>query len=780
MTTKRNANHIIRPGGIALLLLLLAAVFAAGAAVGACWQGPAGGGMGRSAGGGAMLWPTVFLLTAGGLMTMSYILWQNDRRLRPAALGGVSGGGVPRPAPVPTAGGTKPRRREGLVGSFRIDLTKNRCGEGVSSYARVLALQDGGTVDSIVSAAAELVHPSDREAFAASMSRGELLRAYESGLSQVTACVLFRLHEDRYTWVQVTVDMARDPGTGDVVAAVYARDVDQEKRMEQIGRRLAEDSFEAMGTIDAATGRMQLVKSGGGAEPEETDYEGEIARILKPLMEPEDYERMAPEFRLDAVLAHLKEKGSYTVLFRTAADEHGLRRCKRVRYAYLDERQDTVLFGQEDAPMLMADEFDAVTGLYNFLAFTHQVSRWMQENPGRPYRLIRYNIDNFKAINGKCGHTEGNRVLRDIGALMRAHDSKDSFSARFHSDQFVRFCGAEGIRPEAALAELKARFVGYSNRYHVGIHMGVYDLCEPGSGFAAINHKALLALQSVKSDYATRIAYYVPAMLRDSEEQQALLEGVEPALEQGQFKVWLQPQVDYKTKRLTGAEALTRWVHPQRGMIPPGVFVPLLENRGLISLLDQYVWEKSCAMLRQWLDRWPGLEGQFSVSVNISRADVHRLPLTDIFTKLVEKYRLAPETLHLEITESAYMEEPERLAAAVDELKAAGFVVEMDDFGAGYSSFNTLKDVDMDVLKLDMKFVADCTENARDGSILSAVVRLADRLQMKVIAEGVETKEQAEFLCGIGCRYMQGYYFAKPLPPEEFEGWLKELADKKG
>ena len=238
--------------------------------------------------------------------------------------------------------------------------------------------------------------------------------------------------------------------------------------------------------------------------------------------------------------------------------------------------------------------------------------------------------------------------------------------------------------------------------------------------------------------------------------------------------MYFQPQVNYDDGKLVGVEALARWNHPREGLISPDRFIPLFEKNGFILKLDTYVWEHSCRYLREWMNRAGGEVLPLSVSVNISRYDVYTPGLCETLKDLVEKYRLPASALRLEITETAYMDDPSQMLDVVKELQGAGFVVEMDDFGAGYSSLNTLKDVPVDVLKLDVRFLTKSENDARGGMILSSVVRMAGWLNLPLIAEGVESKHQADYLKSLGCCYMQGYYFGRAMPAEKFTDWLKD------
>ena len=241
---------------------------------------------------------------------------------------------------------------------------------------------------------------------------------------------------------------------------------------------------------------------------------------------------------------------------------------------------------------------------------------------------------------------------------------------------------------------------------------------------------------------------------------------MDTALSNGQFEVWLQPQYSHQSGERVGAEALVRWRHPERGLIAPGEFIPIFEQNGFVYELDRFVWRQTALLLRRWLD-----EGKepLPISINISRYDIYQPDFFEYITGLIEENSLPIELLRLEITESAFSKSTEQIIAMVEQLRDYGFYVEIDDFGSGYSSLNTLKDVPANILKLDIRFLEGNTKAHRGGRILESVIRMAKWLDMPVIAEGVETIEQADYLRTLGCDYIQGFLYAKPLPVEEYE-----------
>ncbi|MBO2517991.1 MAG: hypothetical protein CW338_12110, partial [Clostridiales bacterium] len=276
--------------------------------------------------------------------------------------------------------------------------------------------------------------------------------------------------------------------------------------------------------------------------------------------------------------------------------------------------------------------------------------------------------------------------------------------------------------------------------------------------------RAGLARAGLKNNFDQRMNVYKDSMRSSLLDEQELVAYFDKALNGNEFVNFYQPQYNHSTGTLVGAEALVRWFHPRHGMISPTVFCPLFEKNGLITMMDLKVFENACVFLRSCLDKKLSV---VPVSVNISRHDIFAEGFTGKLDEIRSRYDIPVRLIHIEITESAMMGNNMQVNAVVKRLHELGFKVEMDDFGSGYSSLNVLKDIDLDVLKLDMKFLQG-ENNNRGGTILSSVIRMAKWMNLPVIAEGVETKEQADFLRSIGCNYIQGYLYSKPLPAREF------------
>ncbi|MCR5293603.1 MAG: EAL domain-containing protein [Lachnospiraceae bacterium] len=425
-----------------------------------------------------------------------------------------------------------------------------------------------------------------------------------------------------------------------------------------------------------------------------------------------------------------------------------------------------------DAAVTDASDTEVKTGMYNLNGFSRHAKKVISARPGKQFMVIQWDLDEFKLYNDLNGYQNGDLLLKGIGQNSPKKIRQGLVFGHLSSDHFVLL--AE--KTETAVKEIYQAIEGMLNELNGGeslsFHMGMCAVTDPEEAVESLCDHALIALRTIKGQYQERTVWYEPGMRDSIVEENRLAGEMESALASGQFQVWYQPQINYKTGTISGAEALVRWIHPENGIIPPIKFIPLFEKNGFITKLDHYIWDRVCAFLRSWIDS--GRE-PCPVSVNISRRDIYSDDLVRSITSLTDKYSLDPSLLHLEITESVYMASPEKMNRIVETLKSKGFTVEIDDFGSGYSSLNVLKDMKVNTLKLDMKFLEHSENSDRSGRIISAMIRMADWLDIGTIAEGVETKEQADFLKSMGCVHLQGYYFYKPMREEEY----RELLAKK-
>lgn len=411
---------------------------------------------------------------------------------------------------------------------------------------------------------------------------------------------------------------------------------------------------------------------------------------------------------------------------------------------------------------------DTLTGLYNKSHFAVKSAEILKSHPDEEWLLLSSNIKDFKLINDLFGMEKGNAMLKMEAGLLKERCHDGIVYGRIGGDKFAICMPKARFQEEYFTDAIQTMGQVFNNDlYHLHIYIGVYEITDINEDISIMCDKANLAIKTLNENYARSIAYYNDTILNNTILEKQLVGDFDQALKEKQFCMYLQPQMTSEGKML-GAEALVRWQHPKRGLIFPGDFIEVFEKTGLIYRLDRFIWELAVQKLARWQQEG---HSDLYISVNISTKDFYYMNVYETITALVEKYRIIPSTLKLEITETAIMTGTAGELDMIEQFREYGFQVEIDDFGSGYSSFNTLKDMDVDVLKIDMGFLRTSKpENLEKSmSILNMIISLSKTLGLSVVTEGVETKEQVVKLSQMGCGIYQGYYFSKPIPVEEFE-----------
>ena len=439
----------------------------------------------------------------------------------------------------------------------------------------------------------------------------------------------------------------------------------------------------------------------------------------------------------------------------------------------LKHRLLNVIRMNEATKKIDALQRDEVTGLYTKMAFADHAAQILHDQTDIEWNMIALDIDRFKLVNESYGEETGDKLLSYLAQmLLHYEDTRNCICARSYADHFFLLVER---RDYDYIKMRHTELVEYLQKFpldmKIALKFGVYEIHDREMEISSMCDRAQIAANQIKGQYVTEIYFYDDSLRKQLLIEQRITDDMELALEKKQFQVYFQPKYDIFSETLSGAEALVRWVHPQNGFMAPSDFIPIFESNGFITEVDMFVWDKTCEKIREWLDKYDCF---VPISVNVSRKDMYKPGLPQILLDIVHKHGLEPRHLHLEITESAYVENPDQMLEVVGQLKEAGFVIEMDDFGSGYSSLNMLAAMPIDILKLDMKFVQNYSNTDNSRSIMSFVIGLAKWMNLYVIAEGVETREQLELLRGMDCNLAQGYYFSRPLPDKEFEEMLRK------
>lgn len=423
-------------------------------------------------------------------------------------------------------------------------------------------------------------------------------------------------------------------------------------------------------------------------------------------------------------------------------------------------------------------EHDTLTGLHNMQKFFQNTKDMLELHPDIKFTILRVDIERFKMINNYYGDKEGDRLIIYLAHVVEnfAENIKHCTFGRINADIFAVCLPTDAPQIKEFGAQIKKSLKEYHADYYLQAAIGIYDIEDNSMDMRRILDCATIAAKQCKGQYMVHEAKYTPEIGAKLIREQNIINEMDHALETEEFVVYFQPKYELDNYRPYGAEALVRWQKPDGSMISPGQFIPIFEANGFITKLDYYVWEKVCQFIQKRLKQYKDTE---PISVNVSRVNLYNSRFVESLINLVEKYKIPPKYLNLELTESAFSDDAQLMQNAVEELRRAGFTIMMDDFGSGYSSLNILKDIDLDVLKIDMRFLSKGPSESRGEKILEAVIKMAKSLDMPVIAEGVEEEKQVKMLKRLGCDYIQGYYFAKPMPKDEYLTLLKKYRNKK-
>ena len=409
--------------------------------------------------------------------------------------------------------------------------------------------------------------------------------------------------------------------------------------------------------------------------------------------------------------------------------------------------------------------YDSLTKAYNRYGFYKNAQKLIKEHTDTEYCLILSDIKSFKLINEIYGENIADKILIDEVNIIRQKMKGNSVLGRLNGDIIAMVIPKEYLSEKEFSDMIKLLSDRYSNKnFRLHIYLGVYYIKDVNETIRQMVDKVSLVIMKSKGNMSNYILYYDENSYRNDIFKQQLIGEFETALNENQFCMYLQPQTD-KDGNMLGAEALIRWNHPNMGLIMPGAFIECFEDAGLIYRLDNYIWEEAAKQLKIWKDSGYN----YYISVNISAKDFYHIDVYKTFKNLVSKYGIDTDKLHIEITETALSEDKQAAHKTIERLHDKGFIIEIDDFGSGYSSFNFLKDVCADVIKIDRVFLKKSSHEERGEQILRSIISLSHDIGMDVITEGVENVDQLSMLAKMNCDWFQGYYFSKPIAVGDFE-----------
>lgn len=435
----------------------------------------------------------------------------------------------------------------------------------------------------------------------------------------------------------------------------------------------------------------------------------------------------------------------------------------------------TVMDNTESQKKLQRERYNArhdkLTGLYNKDTVFKAIEERLAKDPKGDYQIVFVDVNEFKMVNDVFGKDFGDHVLRTIADWISSEMTENSVYGRLGGDTFGVFQPVDEFDPVSVNDKLSSFVVRKGDKeHHILIHAGIYRIDDPSLDVSIMFDRARMAISTIKRTYS-HISYYNESIKEMMLWDQQISAQVDDAIAQRQIVPYLQPIVDTEG-RVVGAEALARWNHPEKGFLRPDLFIPIFERNGKIVEVDRYIWRCACELLNEWKreQRHPDL----FLSVNISPMDFYFMDLRMEVNNLVKEFGIEPSKLRLEITESIMMNNIEERIEVINGLREDGFILEMDDFGSGYSSLNLLKDLPVDIIKLDMAFLKKSQGNEKARIILDGLIKMVDNLNIVSLTEGVETDKQFRALADMGCKLFQGFYFAKPVPVEEFDKFCSD------
>lgn len=633
------------------------------------------------------------------------------------------------------------------------------------------------------------VHPDDRAKLAPYLNPSDMHTMF-SGSRELRIEEIRTLWADgRYHWISLTLfPVARSSGA-DEIYLMFVMDIGEKKHAEETARqnellqrrRFEDERYRAIVNQTGTLVFEKLPDEEGNhyvsprlTEQFEGNYEkgrGLFAIWLEDeVVHPEDREKLE-QFTLQAPVRDYSE-----LTLRLKTRQNGYIWCKVALsrlydtegrlLRYLGTLNDVDQATRSLNSLRYRAEYDPLSGVLNMRTFYEKAKQMLNSRPAGTCSIIRMDIERFKVINDLYGLHEGDRLLSSIADMLRLELRGQGELGRLGGDIFCMCVDYSRTRIVEFITRLEASLAQYPLPLKIVPAFGICEVDSPETPVSILCDWANLALTSVKGNYLVHHAFY-DGQMRDRLLLEKRIEArMRLALQQGQFHMYLQPKVRMDNSLIVASEALVRWIDPEEGIIPPMNFIPLFERNGFIISLDECIWEQACVCLRRWLD-----EGHTPppISINVSRIHAYDSALGDKLISLVERYGIPPRLLEIELTESAFIDNESRLLDTMKRLRERGFLFAVDDFGTGYSSLNMLKDLPVDILKLDRAFLNDVFSTGRGKALVRSIITLAKDLGLKTVAEGVETEEHAVLLLQAGCAIAQGYYYSRPVPVAEFE-----------
>lgn len=644
-----------------------------------------------------------------------------------------------------------------------------------------LECQSEESIDTYIQRVSEMIPmPESREHFCQVFSQQNMLKLFTEGTAALSMEAVFFYSEEQQPCVlRINVDMACNSFSREIEGVLHFTDVTVAYLIENVPQKIYQKDYENIIIIDAK--REKMIKTDVLSSvisdylKKEEAYEGYRSYSSHRAVVESERERFKKCVELSTIKEGLRKDKQYFFTIHET-DKTGEVRLKRYSYIYIDERVDIIVGAREDITEF--SEKDVLTGGYNRRGFIRITERLLNEVPDRTkYAVLFFNVKNFKAVNELFGVESGDVVLQNIFRTLIHSKLSPVITARVESDHFVCLVENKNLDFEELTSVCDNKFVKDGKCMNLIIRCGIFYVEEKPMKISGMIDRAKLAKRYITDEYVQPYMVYDHSMQVAYIDKAKLAGELQEGIAKEQFKVYYQPVIDTKTGKIASAEALIRWIHPDKGFISLALFIPALEENGHISELDFYVLKKVWQFIN---DRCENNKFVVPISVNLSWMDFYDEIMMEKILKEMDRFREngREHMARFEITETSYAAIRENRSGILESLRIKNAKILLDDFGSGFSSFGMLQDYDFDILKIDMSFIRKIGENPKTKSIVHSIIGMAHEIGIKTVAEGVETEEQVSFLRQSGCDYIQGYYYSKPLPEEEFVEFL-EKADAK-
>lgn len=640
-----------------------------------------------------------------------------------------------------------------------------------------LECQSEESIDTYIQRVSEMIPmPESREHFCQVFSQQNMLKLFTEGTAALSMEAAFFYSEEQQPCVlRINVDMACNSFSREIEGVLHFTDVTVAYLIENVPQKIYQKDYENIIIIDAK--REKMIKTDVLSSvisdylKKEEAYEGYRSYSSHRAVVESERERFKKCVELSTIKEGLRKDKQYFFTIHET-DKTGEVRLKRYSYIYIDERVDIIVGAREDITEF--SEKDVLTGGYNRRGFIRITERLLNEVPDRTkYAVLFFNVKNFKAVNELFGVESGDVVLQNIFRTLTYSKLSPVITARVESDHFVCLVENKNLDFEELTSVCDNKFVKDGKCMNLIIRCGIFYVEEKPMKISGMIDRAKLAKRYITDEYVQPYMVYDHSMQVAYIDKAKLAGELQEGIAKEQFKVYYQPVIDTKTGKIASAEALIRWIHPDKGFISPALFIPALEENGHISELDFYVLKKVWQFIN---DRCENNKFVVPISVNLSWMDFYDEIMMEKILKEMDRFREngREHMARFEITETSYAAIRENRSGILESLRIKNAKILLDDFGSGFSSFGMLQDYDFDILKIDMSFIRKIGENPKTKSIVHSIIGMAHEIGIKTVAEGVETEEQVSFLRQSGCDYIQGYYYSKPLPEEEFVEFLEK------